>query len=159
MRFKCGFCRRRAEGRDLSLHRHRGRAKRTGQWRNRTGSAHTRIYESEWNGRRLNSHGFWIPDAAVQQDSSILACRKWRRTSKWKTKTPGPPMGTGTRFARWGVGAGSVGFLPPSWRQARDWYQKSLDIWTMWPGSAPAAKMDQSRRERAARSVARCSKT
>jgi hypothetical protein len=40
-------------------------------------------------------------------------------------------------------------------RQAREWYQKSLDIWTAWPGSAPTTRMDQAHREKAAQTVAR----
>jgi tetratricopeptide (TPR) repeat protein len=38
-------------------------------------------------------------------------------------------------------------------RQAREWYQKSLDIWTAWPGSS--TRMDQGHRDRAAKAVAR----
>ena len=42
------------------------------------------------------------------------------------------------------------------WRQAREWYQKSLDIWTAWPRSAPSTRLDQNRRARTARWVAAC---
>jgi tetratricopeptide (TPR) repeat protein len=40
-------------------------------------------------------------------------------------------------------------------RQAGEWYRKSLAIWTEWPSLAPTSRMDQSRRDRAARLVAR----
>src|SRR5262249_28128272 len=40
--------------------------------------------------------------------------------------------------------------------QARQWYQKDLDIWTAWPRLFPSSSVDQRQREEAARNYARC---
>jgi tetratricopeptide (TPR) repeat protein len=41
-------------------------------------------------------------------------------------------------------------------REARVWYQKSLDVWTGWPGIAASSRMDVARRRQAEEAVARC---
>jgi len=41
-------------------------------------------------------------------------------------------------------------------RQARDWYQKSLDIWTAWPRRGVSSGYDKAHAERAARAVDEC---
>ncbi len=40
--------------------------------------------------------------------------------------------------------------------QAREWYRKSLDIWSAWPRTAVSTSFDRQRREQAARAVSRC---
>src|SRR5262249_2860123 len=40
--------------------------------------------------------------------------------------------------------------------QARDWYQRDLEIWTEWPRLCVSNRVDQARRDEAARNVARC---
>ncbi|HXS94561.1 MAG TPA: serine/threonine-protein kinase [Candidatus Limnocylindrales bacterium] len=45
-------------------------------------------------------------------------------------------------------------YAPSDPQQARGWYQKSLDIWTAWPGFAPTTVVDRSRRERVSAAMA-----
>jgi hypothetical protein len=40
--------------------------------------------------------------------------------------------------------------------EARQWYQKDLDIWTKWPRIAVPGRLDQVRRDEAAHNIARC---
>ena len=42
------------------------------------------------------------------------------------------------------------------WREARAWYQKSLDVWDRWYQHAASSAFNTSRRDRAARALAQC---
>lgn len=43
-----------------------------------------------------------------------------------------------------------------SWREARAWYQKSLNVWDDWPKRAVSSVYNTTRRDRAARALAHC---
>jgi tetratricopeptide (TPR) repeat protein len=44
---------------------------------------------------------------------------------------------------------------PGDWRQARDWYAKSVGLWSTWKNWGVSSSYDQRRRNQAARAVAR----